>query len=448
MQPAKRFSDGMNMLKKDGELSDEELEQVVGGSKDMKYLFENWRDHLDEKELRGDKKKRMLYHIGKRPARPVKKMKWFEDWDDMKQDFVKVEPDHEWKRYWLKQPVESGVFLSPNPMGIALNHGVGGHVYAYKIPEWIIKEAGGIHRFDWGSEILIPEELWDEAGDEIEFLGKSMDEQEVQKKIVKMYSDRFRKFAPGSAPPDVGEPPWVDENQGPLDEFVAKRWRSFLKEDIDTRETFARDLCKMGGYDRMRNPVMDDDYPEVIKTGRGIKKAYNKYVDRAFLDSLITIHWTDRMGSARLLKGSSKDELSCAAYLPGEVTASTWGDYGFVVDGHITLLANDMNDVMSGAGVDYTLANPERTKSSGANKGVGISYRCVDYVDKIFVFDEEDWKPRIVKDSNWNEAFVDNWKITAIIAPEISHNYLQKIVHGRMNRPDVKIISPEQVGEL
>ena len=67
---------------------------------------------------------------------------------------------------------------------------------------------------------------------------------------------------------------------------------------------------------------------------------------------------------------------------------------------------------------------------------------------QIFVFDDQDWKPRIVKDSIWNEAFVDNWKITAVIAPKISHNYLRKIVHGKMNRPDVKILSPAQVGEL
>jgi len=36
------------MPKKDGELSDEELEQVAGGSKDMKHLFENWRRHVKE----------------------------------------------------------------------------------------------------------------------------------------------------------------------------------------------------------------------------------------------------------------------------------------------------------------------------------------------------------------------------------------------------------------
>jgi len=36
------------MPKKDGELSDEELEQVAGGSKDMKILLETWSKHLKE----------------------------------------------------------------------------------------------------------------------------------------------------------------------------------------------------------------------------------------------------------------------------------------------------------------------------------------------------------------------------------------------------------------
>ena len=36
------------MPKKDGELSDEELEQVVGGSKDMKHLFGHWRGYIKE----------------------------------------------------------------------------------------------------------------------------------------------------------------------------------------------------------------------------------------------------------------------------------------------------------------------------------------------------------------------------------------------------------------
>ena len=36
------------MSKTDGELSDEDLEQVVGGSKNMKVLLESWSKHLKE----------------------------------------------------------------------------------------------------------------------------------------------------------------------------------------------------------------------------------------------------------------------------------------------------------------------------------------------------------------------------------------------------------------
>ena len=238
--------------------------------------------------------------------------------------------------------------------------------------------------------------------------------------------------------------------------LLMENWRKFIKEDAQTREEFSKDLCDMGGYEHRRDYVdaafgktIDPDFSEVTKTGRGIKKLYHKHADRAFLDSLITIHWTEKKGLVHLLAhGSSKDELSCAAYLPGETATSVWADYGVVVDGYISLLANDMNDVMSGGGKRYTLANPERTKSSGANKGIGLSYQCTDYVDKIFVFDEEDWNPAIRKHSRFNEAFVDNWKITAIISPEISHQFLKRIVHRKMKRPDIKIITPEQVGEL
>jgi len=58
-------------------------------------------------------------------------------------------------------------------------HGRSGNVYAYKVPEWVIDKSGGLHRYDHGSELLIPEDVWNEAGDEIEFLGKSMDQNQL-----------------------------------------------------------------------------------------------------------------------------------------------------------------------------------------------------------------------------------------------------------------------------
>lgn len=129
---------------------------------------------LQEKVQRGKgKKKRILYHAGQRPAVPKPKMRWLD----------RGQADNEWVRHWLASPVKSGVFLTPNPVDIAQFHGVSGNVYAYKVPEWVIKKSGGIHRFDKGSEILIPEDVWEEAGSEIEFLGKSMSQQELWDKI-------------------------------------------------------------------------------------------------------------------------------------------------------------------------------------------------------------------------------------------------------------------------
>jgi hypothetical protein len=108
---------------------------------------------------------RTLYYIGKRPAAPKPKRA---EWRGRGQDT----PD--WVRPWLDAPVSKGVFLTPNPMPVASNHGVFGHVYAYKVPEWVIKEAKGLHRMDRATEILIPEPLWKH----IKFMGKSMDKDE------------------------------------------------------------------------------------------------------------------------------------------------------------------------------------------------------------------------------------------------------------------------------
>ncbi|HIL97571.1 MAG TPA: DUF192 domain-containing protein [Pseudomonadales bacterium] len=119
-------------------------------------------------EKQGQKSKRTLYHIGSRPAKPNPALTT-RGW--------KTEAG--WERDWLDSPVESGVFLTPTPMDIAAYHGILNHIYAYKVPEWVIEKSGGIHRFDYGSEILIPEDVWGEAGDEIEFMGKSKDKQEV-----------------------------------------------------------------------------------------------------------------------------------------------------------------------------------------------------------------------------------------------------------------------------
>ena len=99
---------------------------------------------------------RTLYHIGKRPARPV--------------------PGRHgpWKRPWLKEPVLEAVFLTDNPAEvwrIDKNSNVSirdGNLYAYEVPEWVIKAAGGLHRWEGNTdgvsivkEILVTPDLWE-----------------------------------------------------------------------------------------------------------------------------------------------------------------------------------------------------------------------------------------------------------------------------------------------
>jgi len=169
---------------------------------------------LLEKKLRGQKDKRVLYHINRfRPAKPQPKMTYMQDWDPDKidregdrGDFVNVPGTDNWKRHWLDSPVKSGVFLTPNPLDIAMNHGRDGHVYAYRVPEWVIAKSGGLHRYDAGSEVLIPEDVWNEAGKEIEFLGKTMEAKELWDKV------NASIYGPGHHRP-VKIPSWMSDEE-------------------------------------------------------------------------------------------------------------------------------------------------------------------------------------------------------------------------------------------
>tara|TARA_Y100001938_G_scaffold142232_1_gene213142 strand:- start:1695 stop:3998 length:2304 start_codon:yes stop_codon:yes gene_type:complete len=150
-------------------------------------LREYIRTMILEKELRGQKSKRTLYHIGKRPASPKPAERWG------------AKGEEGWSRDWIEGPVKSGVFLTPNPTDIAWNHGVSGNVYAYRVPHWVIEKSGGVNRFDTGSEVLISQEVWEEAGDEIEFLGKTMDKDELWDKVDSSdYSAKQKKGVRGT----------------------------------------------------------------------------------------------------------------------------------------------------------------------------------------------------------------------------------------------------------
>lgn len=240
--------------------------------------------------------------------------------------------------------------------------------------------------------------------------------------------------------------------------LILENWKKFLEEDEEARERFAQGIEKLPKSIKDMKPTNRQAKP-MVQAGKAIKRLYAKEADRAFLNSLKTIHWgysRDILNIIQSYEKLKRDELSTVTYLPGEKVNSKgpWGmDFGILVKGYITLLANDMDDINSGSGENYKeQLPPERTASSGANKGVGRVRYHGDYKKfKIFVFDEEDYDPA----RDWaggprNEALVDNWKIEALIVAgddeeRIAHNkerfafYLEKV------GIDAKVVSANEL---
>jgi len=125
------------------------------------------------KEIRGARKNsRTLYRIDKRPVQPRPERR-----------------GKGWDRDWLPKNEDGGIFMSTNPRGIRANHGIRGNVYAYQVPEWAISASGGLHRYDWGTEVLIKNDVWEKIkqNGELKFLGKSMSVDELDRDA--WYSD-------------------------------------------------------------------------------------------------------------------------------------------------------------------------------------------------------------------------------------------------------------------
>ena len=237
---------------------------------------------------------------------------------------------------------------------------------------------------------------------------------------------------------------------------LLENWKKFLEEDEQARERFAQGVEKLPKEIKDMKPGRRR-YKLMAKAGRAIKQLYAKEADRAFLNSLKTIHWgysSDIINLISSYENLKRDEMSVSAYLPNEAVhkVGPWGlDHGILIKGYITLLANNMDNIGSGSGKAYKKElPPERAASSGVNKGVSSVRYHGDYKKfKIFVFDEEDFDP----DKDWhggprNEALVDNWKIEAVVVPDDKDteknkerfaSYLEKM------GIDAKVVTPNEL---
>lgn len=230
--------------------------------------------------------------------------------------------------------------------------------------------------------------------------------------------------------------------------------RGRLIEDAAKRKAFAQDMRDRGLGDSSLASVSGDVYKGMTKLGRPLKQLFAKHADRAFLDSLITIHWTPMYNAVKIVGSvSSRDELSAAAYLPGQLGSNVLSafDVGVIIKGHITLLANDMDDMLTGQGLAYRQADPARAKMSGANKGVSHVYDPDAYEmgKAVLVFDAEDWQPAVrwSEEPHSNEALVDNWRVTGLIVPDVAHKKDIIRACGRQLCNDVPIMTPREASK-
>ena len=319
---------------------------------------------LHEKNLRNRKKKRVLYHIamsGPKPPRPIPKMKWIEEWDaqavdrktgEQTGDYVRTAPDNSWQRYWLDQPVESGIFLSPNWKAISSFHGRIGHVYAFRVPEWVIKKAGGIHRYDHGSEVLISEEIWNEAGNEIEFLGKSVDVGEVVNEYEDNYSDTIATANRRGTP---RAPSWLND-----EEMLA--WKARQKEFNlkGLRATnHPEDVIKLLKPDEVKAALtaFEKEYPEQL-TGKEAKSKWIKDPNErrgALLDSMETPISKKDQQLIRLLRKRMNESI-VREYVRELITESRLS--GRTIQGVLELLDSHANNTWIFFDTETTGFNP------------------------------------------------------------------------------------------
>jgi len=231
--------------------------------------------------------------------------------------------------------------------------------------------------------------------------------------------------------------------------------KQMIKESLSKRQAIAADIntsgLPMGTYSAQH--YANDPIADYLERGKVIKKLFHQHADHAFMDTLVTVHYRDLANLPRFkAEVTSRDELSCVAYKSGETFKFGHplgqAGVGIAVKGRITLLTNNSRMMVSGRGEMYTNQRPERTKSSGANKGVAVVPSIYDIVsaNSAYVLDSEDWNPS-TSNVRENEALVDNWRIYAyVVESDKAEAYVRNLIRGGLI-DDSRVVSSAEFGE-
>ena len=183
-----------------------------------------------------------------------------------------------------------------------------------------------------------------------------------------------------------------------LESFI----KSVLTEDLDS---FLKDT-----KDIYYSEYSDDE--SVKAGGKDVKRIWAKNVNRNFVQSLVKVHWIrmpDVSRLQKLLNASGKDELSTTAYLPGAILRSSWSNFGVIIDGYVTLAANNMDAIYSGFA--HGAVRDPKQAGSGRPKRAGFFKQGL---ARQYILDNASFDPAL---AGHNELLVDNWKVTGLVLP-------------------------------
>jgi hypothetical protein len=221
----------------------------------------------------------------------------------------------------------------------------------------------------------------------------------------------------------------VDAEEIELQESV-KGVRNLIREMLN--EDLAKFKEKTKEFDYMHtldDPTFDDPYykDRPYKTqAKYIKRAWAAEADHGFMKSLTKVHWLSgwNIGWALndFLSLPRNNEIATMGYLPGEGrVTSSWGKAGVIVQGRVTLAANDMEAITSGYFKDVPQDVISKYKSSGTPRR---ALKFNDLTSGEYILDRESFKPDM---SRHNELIVDNWKPVGIVIAYERQEFLDAI---------------------
>ncbi len=212
--------------------------------------------------------------------------------------------------------------------------------------------------------------------------------------------------------------------------------REMLLEDLKGFQQRTRGSDYMSSFD---DPTFDQPYQKQLPhkaLAKDVKRAWAAEADHNFMKSLIKVHWLSGLDWEkkldRFLSLEGNNEVSAMGYLPdSKKVRSSWGTVGVLIQGRVTLAANDMNAITSGYFKDVPEEVASKYKSSGVpRRSTVFSSTANTYGyssgggSGAYILDRSSFDP---ERSRHNEFIVDNWKPVALVIDMDAELFLDSV---------------------